>query len=167
MPYLQLDVPARYSLEVKRALAHRLGNLYAEIMQTTPDLVDVSIRELENGVWHCGYQAPTPGAVLMAEIRRGRPAEQRARLAEALMDVCVEALALDPTHIAVEFTQHAGDEIYRKVFVDGVLQGGLGKDWSASETSTALFETLRAEVRQRNSAATPNTTNHTMERSIP
>jgi hypothetical protein len=42
MPYLQLDVPARYSLEVKRGLARRLGNLYAEIMlefnNSTPDL---------------------------------------------------------------------------------------------------------------------------------
>lgn len=167
MPYLQLDVPARYSLEVKRALAHRLGNLYAEIMQTTPDLVDVSVRELEDGVWHCGYQAPVPGAVLMAEIRRGRPAEQRARLAEALMDACAEALAIDPIHFAVEFTQHAGDEIYRKLFVDGVLQGGLGKEWSPTETSIALFETLSGEVRQRNSAAILNTTNERMERSIP
>jgi phenylpyruvate tautomerase PptA (4-oxalocrotonate tautomerase family) len=167
MPYLQLDVPTRYTLEVKRGLARRLGNLYAEIMQTTPDLVDVSIRELEDGVWHCGYQEPMPGAVLMAEIRRGRPAEQRARLAEALMDACVEALAINPIHIAVEFTQHAGDEIYRKLLVDGVLQGGLGKDWSVTETTTALLETLKAEVRQRTSAATLNTTKDTMERSIP
>jgi phenylpyruvate tautomerase PptA (4-oxalocrotonate tautomerase family) len=166
MPFLQLDVPARYSLEVKRGLARRLGNLYAEIMQTTPDLVDVSIRELEDGVWHCGYQEPVPGAVLMAEIRRGRPAEQRARLAEALMDACVEALAVDPTQIAIEFTQHAGDEIYRKLYVDGVLQGGLGQDWSVTETTNSLFETLKEEVRQRNSAATLNTTSETMERSV-
>jgi len=167
MPYLQLDVPARYSLEVKRGLARRLGDLYAQIMQTTPDLVDVSIRELEDGVWHCGYQEPEPGAVLMAEIRRGRPAEQRARLAEALMDECVEALAIGPAQIAIEFTQHAGDEIYRKLYVDGVLQGGLGKDWSVTETTNSLFETLKAEVRQRNSAATPNITSETLERSAP
>jgi phenylpyruvate tautomerase PptA (4-oxalocrotonate tautomerase family) len=167
MPYLQLDVPARYTLEVKRGLARRLGNLYAEIMQTTPDLVDVSIRELEDGVWHCGYQEPVPGAVLMAEIRRGRPAEQRARLAEALLDACVEALSLDPTGIAIEFTQHAGDEIYRKLLVDGTLQGGLGKDWSATETTTALLETLKADVRQKKLAANPNPINHTLERSIP
>src|ERR1700691_778884 len=163
MPYLQLDVPTRYTLEVKRGLARRLGNLYAEIMQTTPDLVDVSIRELEDGVWHCGYREPVPGAVLMAEIRRGRPAEQRARLAEALMDACVEALAIDQTLIPIEFTQHAGDEIYRKLLVDGVLQGGLGKDWSVTETTNSLFETLKEEVRQRNSGATLNTTSETME----
>src|ERR1700728_451445 len=162
MPYLQLDVPARYSLEVKRGLARRLGNLYAEIMQTTPDLVDVSIRELEDGVWHCGYQEPMPGAVLMAEIRRGRPADQRARLAEALIDACVEALAIDPPHIAVEFTQHAGDEIYRKLLVDGVLQGGLGKDWSVTETTTALLETLKAEGRQKKPDTPLNTTSETM-----
>lgn len=167
MPFLQLDVPARYSLDVKRGLARRLSNLYAEIMQTTPDLVDVSIRELEDGVWHCGYQEPVLGAVLMAEIRRGRPAEQRARLAEALMDACVEALVIDPTLIAVEFTQHAADEIYRKLYVDGVLQGGLGKDWSPTETTNALFETLKAEVRLKNSSPAPNATSEAVERTVP
>jgi hypothetical protein len=38
MPYLQLDVPYRYPAEVKRALARRLGDHYARIMQTTPEL---------------------------------------------------------------------------------------------------------------------------------
>jgi phenylpyruvate tautomerase PptA (4-oxalocrotonate tautomerase family) len=139
MPYLHLDVPACYSLTVKRDLAQRLGRLYAEIMQTTPDLVDVTFRELgEGGVWRCGDNAPVPAAVLTLEIRRGRPAEQRARLASALHDACVEALALNPELLSVEFTQHAGDEIYRKGFVDGVLHGALGKDWSPSELETSL-----------------------------
>src|SRR5262249_21829228 len=55
MPYLQLDVPNRYPFEVKRDLARRLGDEYARIMQTTPDLVTVAFRELgEGGVWRCG-----------------------------------------------------------------------------------------------------------------
>jgi len=151
MPYLHLDVPMHYPVAVKRDLAHRLGRLFAEIMQTTPDLVDVTIRELgEGGVWHCGAGEPVPAAVLTCEIRRGRPPEQRERLGEALHNTCVEVLGLDPVLLTVEFTQHAGDEIYKKGMVDGVLRGGLGKDWTPAETTTPLLETLKAEMRTNN-----------------
>ena len=89
MPYLQLDVPNHYSVEVKRDLARRLGDLYARIMETTPDMVRVSFRELgEGGVWHCDAGAPEPAAVLLCDIRRGRPPEQRLKLAQALVDAC-------------------------------------------------------------------------------
>jgi hypothetical protein len=149
MPHLQLDVPKHYPLSVKRDLAGRLGRHYAEIMQTTADLVHVTFRQLgEGGVWHCTAGEPvTPAAVLSCDIRRGRPAEQRARLGEAFLNACVEALGLDPLLMSVEFTQHAGDEIYGKILVDGVLHGGLGKDWSPSESQSPLMETLRAESR--------------------
>lgn len=149
MPHLQLDVPCQYPVAVKRDLAQRLGRLYGEIMQTTPDIVHVTFREhAEGGVWHCGNDAPVPGAVLSCDIRRGRPPEQRARLGEALFDACVDTLGLDPLHLTVEFTQHAGDEIFGKTLVDGVLRGGLAKDWSAAETTVPLLDSLRAEQRR-------------------
>jgi phenylpyruvate tautomerase PptA (4-oxalocrotonate tautomerase family) len=147
MPHLQLDVPNKYPLSVKRDLAARLGRHYAEIMQTTPDLVHVTFRELgEGGVWRCTNAEPvTPAAVLSCDIRRGRTPEQRARLGEALFNACVEALGLDPVLMNVEFTQHAGDEIYGKILVDGALVGGLARDWSPSETETSLLTALAAE----------------------
>lgn len=37
MPYLQLDAPKHYATDVKRALAKRMGEFYARIMQTTPN----------------------------------------------------------------------------------------------------------------------------------
>jgi len=149
MPHLQLDVPAHYPVSVKRDLAGRLGSLYAEIMQTTANLVHVTFREHdEGGVWHCTEGVPvTPAAVLSCDIRRGRPPEQRMRLGAALHDACVKDLGLDPLLLSVEFTQHSGDEIYGKILVDGVAQGGLGKDWSPEETQTPLMETLRSEAR--------------------
>jgi phenylpyruvate tautomerase PptA (4-oxalocrotonate tautomerase family) len=144
MPHLQLDLPSKYPLTVKRDLAKKLGDLYGAIMQTTPDLVDVSFRELgEGNVWRCDAPEPVPSAVLICDIRAGRPPEQRARLGEALHKVCVEALNLDPLHFGVEFTQHSGDEIYRTILVDGVVHGGLAPDWSPSETIMPLVETLR------------------------
>ncbi|MFI9648380.1 tautomerase family protein [Streptomyces sp. NPDC052040] len=148
MPHLQLDVPAHYPTETKRALAKRMGELYAELMQTTPDLVDVTFRELgEGGVWHCGYGDPTPAAVLSLEIRRGRSPEQRERFAEALHELVGEALGLDPLALTIEFTQHAGDEVYKKVLIDGELRGGLGADWTPGETTTPLLDTLRDRAR--------------------
>src|ERR1700752_496290 len=90
------------------------------------NLIDVTIRELgEGGVWHCGEKDPEPAAVLSLDTCSGRQPDQRARLAEALHDACVEILGLDPLLLSVEFTQHSGDEIYRKILVDGVLTGGL------------------------------------------
>jgi hypothetical protein len=38
-------------------------------------------------------------------------------------------------------------KIYGKILVDGVLTGGLAKDWSPSETETSLMTTLAAENR--------------------
>ena len=130
MPYLQMDVSHRYPIEVKRGLAQRLGTIYADVMQTVSNKVTVAFRELEEGsLWRCGVGEPTTAAVLMCDIRRGRPAEQRARLAEALVAACVEALLLPPTALLVEFTQHAGDEIF--------LPGrGLAPEWTPVEAQT-------------------------------
>jgi phenylpyruvate tautomerase PptA (4-oxalocrotonate tautomerase family) len=130
MPYLQLDVPNRYPLEVKRGLARRLGEQYARIMQTKPELVTVAFRELgEGGVWCCTTGEPEPAALLSCDIRRGRPAEQRAELGQALIDACVETLGLRSDRIAVEFTQHSGDEMYRH-------GRGWGTEWTPAEAAS-------------------------------
>jgi phenylpyruvate tautomerase PptA (4-oxalocrotonate tautomerase family) len=150
MPHLQLELPRQYPLDVKRKLAQRLGDLYGQIMQTTPDLVDVSFRELgEGNIWRCEADGPVPSVVLLCDIRAGRSAEQRARLGQAMLDACVAALDVDPLHFGVEFTQHAGDEIFRTILIDGVVRGGLSHDWSPSETTTPLVETLRKENARR------------------
>jgi phenylpyruvate tautomerase PptA (4-oxalocrotonate tautomerase family) len=127
MPYLQLDVTRHYTVEVKRDLARRLGDEFARIMQTTPDLVTVAFRELgEGGVWRCGTGTPEPAAQLSCDIRRGRPPEQRAALAEALIGACVDTLGLQSSRVGVEFTQHASDEMYRR-------ERGWAPEWSAAE----------------------------------
>ena len=128
MPYLQLDVPDRYPADVKRSLAKQMGKIYARIMQTDPGLVSIAIRELpDGGLWSCSDGEPEPGARLMCDIRRGRPPEQRAELAQALIDACVEILGLHSDTLPVEFTQHSGEEMYR-------AGRGWSKDWTADET---------------------------------
>ena len=128
MPYLQFDLPERYPAETKRALALKLGALYAEIMQTSPGIVKVAFRELgSDNLFRCG--APDGGVepvlVGQCEIRRGRPVEQRAQLAAALVAALAEALDVAPEQIELEFTQHAGDEMYR--------DGAWGADWDPRE----------------------------------
>jgi len=130
MPYLQLDVPNRYPVDVKRRLARRMGDIFAHIMQTTPGKVTVAFRELaEGGVWHCGDGEPQAAAMLTCDIRRGRPPEQRAKLAQAFIDACVEELGLRSEHRGVKFTQHTGDEFFRAGL-------GLGVDWTPTEAQS-------------------------------
>ena len=127
MPYLQFDLRDAYGGETKRRLAERLGRVYAEVMQTTPSIVKVAFRELgADNLFRCTEDAPPePVVVLMCDIRRGRPTEQRARLGAALTAVAAEELQVSPEAIEIEFTQHPGDEMYR--------QGGLVADWSPAE----------------------------------
>ena len=74
-------------------------------------------------MWRCGAGAPEPAAQLSCDIRRGRPPEHRAELAQALIDTCVEMLGLRRERLAVEFTQHTSDEMYRH-----------GRGWAAEWT---------------------------------
>ncbi|WP_394829046.1 4-oxalocrotonate tautomerase family protein [Pendulispora albinea] len=127
MPYLQLDVSRRYSVEQKRRLAKRLGAIYARVMQANVRRISIAIRELEAGVWRCTEDEPYPAALLMCDIRSGRPPEQRTRLAEELLAACQEELALTIEEINLEFTQHPGDEMYHP------LLGGLSDDWREGE----------------------------------
>jgi len=127
MPYLQLDVSNQYSVADKKRLAKRLGDIYAELMQTSAKRISVAIRELNGGVWRCSDSEPYPAALLMCDIRRGRTADQRSKLAEALVNACIEILGLRIDQINVEFTQHSGDEMYHSIL------GGLSDEWNENE----------------------------------
>jgi phenylpyruvate tautomerase PptA (4-oxalocrotonate tautomerase family) len=128
MPYLQLDLPTQHDLAEKQRLAKRFGEIYADIMQANVKRITVAIRETgQGGVWRCSDGEPNQAALLMCDIRRGRPPEQRAKLAQALIDACVEILGLRVDRLNVEFTQHAGDEMYHPML------GGLSRDWSEGE----------------------------------
>jgi phenylpyruvate tautomerase PptA (4-oxalocrotonate tautomerase family) len=127
MPYLQLDVSATYSADDKKRLARHLGDIYARMMQANPRRISVAVRELPGGVWRCTDDEPYAAALLMCDIRRGRPPEQRSELAAALVACCVDVLGLRIDQVNIEFTQHAGDEMYHPML------GGLSDDWHEGE----------------------------------
>ena len=130
VPYLQLDLPRAYPAEPKRRLAERFGRIYADLMQTRPGIVKVAVRELgADNLFRCTDGAPEPVAVISCDIRRGRSAEQRARLAGALTACAAEELDLTVDEIEVEFTQHAGDEMYR--------HGRLAAEWGPAEAAAS------------------------------
>jgi phenylpyruvate tautomerase PptA (4-oxalocrotonate tautomerase family) len=128
MPSLQLFALPAYPAGVKRALATRLGDTYAAIMETPLETITVVIPDMgADGVWRCGDQGAEPSALLMCDIRRGRPADRRAQLARQLIADCREVAGLDPERIKVEFTQHSGDEMYHPHL------GGFNSEWQPGQ----------------------------------
>src|SRR6201996_648347 len=115
MPYLQLDVNGCYPAADRRRLAAQMSETYARMMSVDIRRISVAIRELGDGaVWRIAEAGtePVPVAVLMLDIRRGRPAELRMEVAKALCAHCIEILGLREDRLNVEFTQHSGDEMY-------------------------------------------------------
>ena len=131
MPCLQLHVSESYSFDAKRRLAGQLGEIYALKLQADVSRVSVAIRELTpGGLRRCTPGEPYEAALLMCDIRKGRPPEQRAELAKALIDACVAILGIRIEQINVEFTQYTGDEMYHPT---------CGADWrpdGVGETSS-------------------------------
>ena len=129
MPYLHLDLPLSVPAAARSQLAGRLARLYAEVMQTNPERVTVAFRELgEAGVVRTGADGVVePVVMVQCDIRRGRPPEQRARLGAAVAGLLAEELDWPPERTVIEFTQHAGDEVWRHT--------GLGTDWTPDEAA--------------------------------
>jgi phenylpyruvate tautomerase PptA (4-oxalocrotonate tautomerase family) len=130
MPYLQLDVNEHYPVDVKRVLAQRMSETYAQMMAVDIRRISVAIRELgEGGVWRIPEidAEPTPVALMMLDIRKGRSPEQRMEVAKVLCAHCIEILGLREDRLNVEFTQHTGDEMYHPAL------GGFSPDWSPDE----------------------------------
>ena len=126
---IQIDLPFAVDPPTKQTLAERVGATYAQTMQVGMDLLTVSVHDLgEGGVWRCHESGPpTPSALIMCDIRKGRPVETRAHLAQNLIDVCLEMFELDQLWMKVEFTQHAGDEMYHPHL------SGFNTDWNGDE----------------------------------
>src|SRR5262249_11727483 len=126
MPYLHLDLPGSYPVEVKRELATRLCKLYADVMETQPWRPNVGIAELgKDNLYHLSPGGLGPFPLVMVEFRRGRPAENRLALGRAIVDTWVELLGVPRRSVMIEFTPHAGEEILR--------DGSWTADWTPAE----------------------------------
>jgi len=132
VPYLQLDVNDHYPAALKQRLAERMCRTYAEMMSVYIRRISVAIRELgEGGVWRMPDPdgEPVPVALMMLDIRHGRPPELRMQLAKTLCVHCIDMLGLREDRLNVEFTQHTGDEMYHPTL------GGFSPDWRPGEAA--------------------------------
>lgn len=130
MPYLQVDLPAPASAPVKARFAQRLAELYAAAMETEPHIPSIAFRELGAGNlvrWQDGELRAV--LVIMCDIRRGRPPDQREALARAIAHEAALAFAIDELQVVVEFTQHSPDEMFR--------YGKIAPEWSPNEAQAA------------------------------
>jgi phenylpyruvate tautomerase PptA (4-oxalocrotonate tautomerase family) len=126
VPYLHLDLPGRFPVAQKRELAVRLCRLYADVMQTQTWRPNIGIAELgEDNLFHLGPDGLEPILMVLVEFRAGRPSEYRLRLADGIVDACVEVLGVPRRWVLVEFTPHRGEEIYR--------DGRWVADWTPDE----------------------------------
>src|SRR5712664_2461006 len=134
MPYLHLDLPGTYAVEVKRELATRLCELYADLMETQLWRPNVGIAELgENNLYHLGSDGLEPITMVMVEFRLGRPAEKRLALRRAIVDICVELVGVHRLKVMVEFNVTPGEYI----LTDGIWVA----DWRAAEAVSGLRRT--------------------------
>jgi hypothetical protein len=126
IPYLQVDLPWSYPREVKRGFAERLAVLYSDAMETQARIPSIAIRELgPDGVLRLEDGKLENVIVVMCDIRRGRPPDQREALARRIVAECAATFDFDPMRVVVEFTQHTPDEMYR--------YGALAPEWDATE----------------------------------
>src|SRR6202521_3710750 len=95
MPYLHLDLPGTYPVQVKRELATRLCELYAEVMETQLWRPNVGIAELgKDNLYHLGSDGLEPITMVTVEFRRGRAAEKRLTLVRAVVIFFFELLGV-------------------------------------------------------------------------
>jgi phenylpyruvate tautomerase PptA (4-oxalocrotonate tautomerase family) len=129
MPYLHLDLPVAVAPGDRAEIAARLARTYADVMETNPERVTVGFRELgENGVVRLRPDGELETVVMVnCDIRRGRADEQRERLGDGVAAVLDDALGWPRERTLLEFTQHAGDEMWRST--------GLGTDWTPEEAA--------------------------------
>ena len=126
MPYLQVDLPAPASTETKNAFAKRLAMLYSEAMETGSHIPVIAFRQLGPGNLVRLQDGELRAVlVIMCDIRRGRPADQRETLARAIARDAAATFDIEERQVVVEFTQHTPDEMFR--------YGAIAPEWSPQE----------------------------------
>ena len=128
MPYLQLDIPA--AIHQRSSAPLPVSSALFTPRSWKPKPRRLSFRSASSAKAACGVAEihAESASVLKCDIRRGRPPELRARLAECLIDACTRRLGLKAEYFIVEFTQHPGDDFSRP-------GAGLVSDWSPAEAS--------------------------------
>lgn len=125
MPVLELDTTADLTDGKRRETTGALTDLYTAEMATTAGHVAVTVREHPTAAMSLGRAVDGPIAVLDADVRRGRPFEQRRSFAVAVIDWFEDSLDVPRPNAKVVFTEHDGDQLMGADRVGG--------EWSPDE----------------------------------
>jgi hypothetical protein len=95
---------------------------------------NVGIAEFgEDNLFHLGPDGLDPIVMVLVEFRKG----YRLRLADGIVDACVEVLGVPRRWVLVEFTPHVGEEMYR--------DGKWVADWTPEEGAPVSAAKLEAD----------------------
>ena len=125
MPYLALDTTADLTPAERRDCTNAFTELYTDIMETASDHVAVAVRDHPTEAMALGRAVDGPIAVLSADIRRGRPFDQRRRFVLAVVDWLHEVWEIPRPNLKVVVTEHDGNDLMGADRVGG--------EWSPEE----------------------------------
>lgn len=111
MPHLSFDLNFSPAPEEKRRFAEAVVGHFAKIMDTGTDHIGITFRAYGRHDLVFGRaEKPEQGiAFLDADIRRGRTADQKRRLALAIMDELERAWRVPKRSVYVVYTEHDGE----------------------------------------------------------
>ena len=112
MPLLSLTGSVDRAAVTEAGLLETIADLYVDRMDSKRSFLSVTYDELPRESVLLG-RADTGAPVLLleADVRRGRPVDQRREFAVAAMDAAREALALPRENLKVVFTEHEGPHL--------------------------------------------------------
>jgi phenylpyruvate tautomerase PptA (4-oxalocrotonate tautomerase family) len=111
MPHLSFDLNFSPTPEEKRRFAEAVVGHFAKIMDTGTDHIGITFRAYgrEDLVFGRAERPEKGIAFLDADIRRGRTADQKRRLALAVMDELEKTWRVQKRSVYVVFTEHDGE----------------------------------------------------------
>ncbi len=111
MPHLQFELNFTPERDVKMAFANAVREYFSAIMNTGTDQIGITFRCYQHEDLVFG-RAGDDGqiAYLNADIRLGRSADQKRRLALAIMDEIGTCWGLPKEHIYIIYTEHDGPD---------------------------------------------------------
>lgn len=110
MPHLQFELNFKPEDEEKKGFANAVRNHFATIMSTGTDHIGITFRCYDHDDLVFGRAGDGPIAFLNADIRIGRTAEQKRRLALTIMDEISARWGMEKEHIYIVYTEHDGPD---------------------------------------------------------
>jgi len=110
MPHLQFEFNFTPERTEKTVFADAVRNHFATIMSTGTDHIGITFRCYQQDDLVFGRAGGGPIAFLNADIRLGRTADQKRRLALAIMDEVCARWGLAKESIYIIYTEHDGPD---------------------------------------------------------